>query len=233
MMNNWLGIIQDYLLPPTCILCANPGEGGMDICRACKDQLGKNTPCCYRCGALFVQHTPRPLLCGACQKSPISFDETHAPFIYQGAIRYLISGLKFRAEFKNARLLAMLMAEHLATLAEHPEFLVPVPLHPSRYRERGFNQALEIARTLGREMGIPVHFDGCIRQRNTPHQIDLASKQRRKNMKNAFAVRHFPNAGHVAIIDDVMTTGATASELAMAMKRAGAARVDVWVCARA
>ncbi|MGR9115692.1 MAG: ComF family protein [Gammaproteobacteria bacterium] len=232
-VNNWLDIIQHYLLPPTCILCGNPGRDSMDICRHCTDLLPRNNNCCYRCGAIYEQMIDHPLLCGDCQKRKMSFDETHAPFTYQGVIRYLITGLKFRSQFKNARLLGMLMAEHLKLSAECPEYLLPVPLHKSRYRQRGFNQAIEIAQTLGRELSIPLSLNGCTRIRNTPHQIDLPAKQRRKNIKHAFSIHKLPPARHVAIVDDVMTTGTTVAELAALLKKAGVDRVDVWVCARA
>lgn len=205
----------------------------MDICRHCTDLLVRNNHCCYRCGAPFEQLIDRPLLCGDCQKRRPSFDETHAPFVYQGALRYLISGLKFGARLHHARLLGMLLAEHVNETAERPEYLIPVPLHRSRYRERGFNQAIEIARSVGNELAIPLDLCSCIRHRNTPHQIDLSAKQRRQNMKNAFTVRKVTTARHVAIVDDVMTTGTTAAELALALKKAGVNQVDVWVCARA
>ena len=117
--------------------------------------------------------------------------------------------------------------------AEPPEYLIPVPLHRNRYRQRGFNQAIEIAQSLSRELAIPLNLNACVRLRDTPHQIDLSAKQRRKNMKHAFAARGLSTIRHVAIVDDVMTTGATASELAIALKNAGVDRVDVWVCARA
>lgn len=233
MVNNWLDIIQNSLLPPTCILCGNPGLGSKDLCVFCSDLLIKNTHCCYRCGAHFEQAFPGPLLCGDCQNKNPGFDETHAPFLYQGAIRYLISGLKFRRQFKNARLLGMLMTDHLKQSAEMPDCLVPVPLHPRRYRERGFNQSIEIARTLTRELSIPLDLNCCVRSRNTPHQIGLSAKERRKNIKNSFAVKTPLTAAHIAIVDDVMTSGTTASELATVLKKAGALRVDVWVCARA
>ena len=205
----------------------------MDLCRHCNSLLIRNDLCCYRCGIPFEQGAKLPLLCGDCQQRTVTFDETHAPFIYQGAIRYLISGLKFRSQFKNARLLGMLMAERLKPSAERPEFLIPVPLHQSRYRQRGFNQAIEIAQTIGRELAIPLSLNDCIRQRDTPHQAVLSAKKRRTNIKHAFLVRNRPTTGHVAIVDDVMTTGATVAELAIALKKAGVARADVWACARA
>jgi ComF family protein len=173
------------------------------------------------------------MLCGRCLSQPPAYDRTYTPFIYQGAIRYLITHLKFGADYKNARLLGQLLAEHLHDTAERPDCIIPIPLHKSRYRERGFNQAIEIARILSKELQIPLDLDSCIRHRDTPHQIALPAKQRRKNMKNAFSLRKPITAQHVAIIDDVMTTGTTAHELAVVLKKSGVAKVDVWVCARA
>jgi ComF family protein len=106
-------------------------------------------------------------------------------------------------------------------------------LHKARYRERGFNQSIEIARTVGKELHIPVDVHSCIRHRDTPHQTQLTAKQRRSNMKNAFSIIKPITARHIAIVDDVMTTGSTVHELATVLKKAGAVQVDVWVCARA
>jgi len=166
----------------------------------------------------------------------------------------LISTLKFGANYKNARLLGMLLAEHLTNLsgtdlhlpegcragkpdmkqtAERPDLILPVPLHKARYRERGFNQAIEIARTVAKEMQIPLDLTSCRRHRDTPHQTQLPAKKRHKNLKNAFSIIKPIHARHIAILDDVMTTGSTAHELACVLKKAGANRVDVWVCARA
>lgn len=233
MVNNWLDIIQNSLMPPTCILCGNPGDASRDICKFCSEELITNLHCCYRCGLPYEQAVTGPLLCGECQRRMPGFDETHAPYLHQGAVRFLISGLKFRKQFKNARLIGLLMADYLSRSAEMPDRIVPVPLHPARYRERGFNQSIEIARILKRELKVPLALDCCARSRNTPHQIDLPAKERRKNMKNAFIVNGRLDNQHIAIVDDVMTTGTTVSELARTLKKAGAARVDVWVCARA
>jgi ComF family protein len=174
-----------------------------------------------------------PVLCGHCLSGHPAFDETYAPFIHQGAMRHLISNLKFGAYYKNARLLGKLLAEHLKQTAERPELILPVPLHKARYRQRGFNQAIEIARTVALELKIPLDLDSCKRHRDTPHQIQLPAKKRRKNLKNAFSIIKPIHARHIAILDDVMTTGSTAHELAYVLKKAGVSRVDVWVCARA
>ncbi len=233
MVYNWINIIQDYLLPPTCILCGSAGYHSRDLCHTCYTQLPRNTLCCYRCAEIMEPPATAPVLCGGCLSRQPAFDETHAPFIHQGAIRHLINGLKFGAHYKNARLLGQLLAEQLTQNAELPELILPVPLHKTRYRQRGFNQAIEIARTVAKELQIPLDLCSCIRHRNTGHQTGLTAKKRHKNLKNAFSIIKPIHARHVAIIDDVMTTGTTSHELAYALKKAGVNRVDIWVCARA
>ena len=230
---NWLDIIQNHLLPATCILCGNPGFGALDICTSCYQHLPRNNVCCYRCAESFTTPITVPTLCGRCLSESPSFDETYAPFIHQEEIRHLITGLKFGAHFKNARLLGSLLAEHLQKTAEKPDCIVPVPLHNARYHQRGFNQALEIARTVSKTLQIPIDVSSCIRHKDTPHQTGLSAKKRRQNLRRAFSVRTPINVHHVAVLDDVMTTGSTAHALATALKRAGVSRVDVWVCARA
>ena len=233
MVNNWLNIIQDYLLPPTCILCGNPGHNSQDICKPCFNSLKKNLYCCYRCAEIFESANLTPQLCGHCISQTPEFDETYAPYIYHDILRYLITHLKFNRQYKNARLLAYLLADYLQKTAELPELIIPVPLHKQRFRERGFNQSIEIAKSLSRYLHIPMDSKSCLRIRNTRHQIDLPSKQRRSNVKNAFKVKRVIKAQHIAIVDDVMTTGSTVNELAKTLKKSGVYRVDIWTCARA
>ncbi len=233
MVYNWIDIIQEYLLPPTCILCGSAGFNSHDLCDTCYSQLPRNTLCCYRCAEILETPINAPMLCGNCLSRHPAFDETYAPFIHQGAIRYLINSLKFGAHYKNARLLGQLLAEHLAKTAERPELIIPVPLHQARYQQRSFNQAIEIARTVAKELQIPLDLTSCKRHRDTEHQTLLSAKKRRKNLKNAFSIVRPIDAKHVAIIDDVMTTGTTSHELAYVLKKVGVSRVDVWVCARA
>ncbi|MGZ8192242.1 MAG: ComF family protein [Methylobacter sp.] len=233
MVSNWIDIIQDYLFPPTCILCGNPGFNSRDICNSCYGHLPGNNQCCYQCAEILEIPATSPMLCGRCLSLRPAFDETYAPFIHQGAIRHLITSLKFKADYKNARLLGMLLAEHLHKTAQRPDCILPVPLHKARYRQRGFNQAIEIARTVSRELQIPLDLISCHRHRNTPHQTALSAKKRRKNLKNAFSIIKPVYAQHIAILDDVMTTGSTVHELAAVLKKAGVGKVDVWLCARA
>lgn len=233
MVNNWLDIIQDKLFPPSCILCGQAGVGGMDLCQDCFTELPKNLNCCYRCAEPFATVSQIPRLCGHCLSSPPAFDETVAPFLYSGSVSHLITGLKFAKQYKNARVLGILLAEYLASHTEMPDCIVPVPLHKQRYRQRGFNQAIEVANTVSNRLKIPLDLYDCIRQKNTAHQTRLPAKQRRKNVRKAFAANKPIGYRHVALLDDVMTTGSTASELAKTLKQAGVERVDVWVCARA
>ncbi|MDD2761641.1 MAG: ComF family protein [Methylomonas sp.] len=233
MVNNWLNIIQNKWLPPRCILCGHPGFDGLDLCPACFADLKRNHICCYRCGEPFETAITAPQLCGRCLNSDPSFDETYAPYLYDDTMRFLITQLKFNSRYPHARLLGSLLANHLVESAELPECLIPIPLHRNRYRQRGFNQAIEIGRHLSRYLTIPLDLTSCIRSKDTAHQTELSAKQRRKNMRNAFSVIKPLEYQHVAIVDDVMTTGATAAALAQALKRQGIGRVDAWVCARA
>ena len=233
MVHNWLNIIQDYLLPPTCLLCGNKGFKSHDLCDICYQRLLRNKRSCYRCAEIFESNVSTPSLCGHCISTPPAFDETYAPFVYQAEMRHLVTQLKFGGHTKNARLLGLLLAEHLKQTAQLPELIIPVPLHKLRYRERGFNQALEIARTVAKELNIPLDITSCQRTHDTPHQIGLTAIQRRKNLEKAFTLIKPIKTQHVAILDDVMTTGSTVHEIASLLKKAGVERVDVWVCARA
>lgn len=215
------------------MFCGQPGFNEMDLCRDCFFDLARNHNCCYRCAEHFEIPIQSPQLCGRCLKKTPSFDETHAPFLYDDGLRFLITRLKFNRQFKHARLLGTLLARHLAENVELPECIIPVPLHSNRYRERGFNQSIEIARHLSNQLALPLDLNSCTRNRDTAHQTGLPAKQRGKNMRHAFSVSRPPAYRHIAIVDDVMTTGATVAALASALKEQGVNRVDIWVCARA
>lgn len=234
MKHNWINIIQNYLLPPTCSLCGNNGDRDWDLCHCCYTQLPRYDKKCIHCAEILEETTSDILYCGRCLSNPPAFDRTYAPFIYQGAVRYLIHALKFGASYKNARLLGQLLSDYLQQHAERPELIMPVPLHKHRYRERGFNQAIEIARTVATQLTIPLSLDHCVRHRDTAHQTGLDADHRQQNLKQAFSlVKPLPDVQHIALLDDVMTTGSTAHELAKVLKSSGIKRVDVWVCGRA
>jgi ComF family protein len=230
-VNNWLSIIQDWFYPPTCLLCGDPGAAGRDLCRPCADSLPYNRTACIRCGLTLP--FPQDSECGRCQRHPPAFHSTCALFRYEEPVRHLIHALKFGARYPCARLLGSLLADALSSLEDKPALLIPVPLHPSRYRERGFNQATEIARILSRRLQIPLDVTGCVRVRRTQPQAELAAEERARNIRKAFQIVGKPAVAHVAIVDDVVTTGATVNELARVLRAAGVRRVAVWACARA
>ena len=230
-MNNWLDIIQDWLFPPTCLLCGDAGTERRDLCAACAESLPINFPACPRCALPLPVATGIP--CGNCQKHPPAYDSSLALFRYEEPVRHLIHALKFHSRYACARLLGDMLADRLANLDDKPGVIIPVPLHPSRYRQRGYNQSLEIARTLAHRLELPLDYRICTRLVATQAQTELTAEQRRRNIKKAFAVTKPLPFSHVAILDDVVTTGATVNELATVLRKAGVQRIDVWACARA
>jgi ComF family protein len=154
------------------------------------------------------------------------------PFHYQAPISGRIRALKFSADLPAARELAHWMWMHGAG-RDLPQALLPVPLHRKRLMERGFNQALELARELAALASIPVLADRCVRLRHTAAQSGLEARHRRRNVRGVFRVKSLEGLRHVAIVDDVVTTGSTVTELARALRRGGIEAVEVWAAARA
>ena len=221
------------LLPAYCRLCGTRIGRGPGLCMDCHDELPWSQHVCRQCGRPLTG-APGGGPCGRCQREPPVFTATTAALRYQPPVDYLIQRLKFSGELALVPLLTTLLFEALGGHEPPlPELLLPVPLHRSRLRERGFNQATEIARALGRRLGVPVDRHRCRRTRRTGTQSLLPVGSRRHNVRNAFAINGTPVAQHVAIIDDVMTSGHTVNELARALKRAGVEIIEVWVVARA
>jgi ComF family protein len=157
-----------------------------------------------------------------------------AAYRYAEPLSGLIQGYKFNQRLQNGRLLAGLMLRQLVERLEPlPELLIPVPLHTSRVRERGFNQSKELGQLLGRKLGMPMDYSIVRRCRATQAQTGLSAKERQHNIKGAFEVIGQVSARRVALVDDVMTTGSTVNELARCLKRSGVHEVEVWVVARA
>lgn len=222
----------DHLLPQHCRLCGAGQDMEQWLCRHCHAELPWMDAACCQCAA------PLPVpdngtLCGHCQRHAPAFDVTRAAFHYQPPLDYLLKRLKFSAELPLGQVLGELFVSRLEPADRSlPRQLVPVPLHPARLRERGYNQAEELARTIGRELQIPLAGRLCRRVRHTTAQSLLPLTARRLNLRQAFEITARP-AGHVAIVDDVMTSGHTVNELARVLKLAGASTVEVWVIARA
>ena len=214
------------LFAGACFLCRGAARGL--LCDACAADLpALAAPRCPRCAL----PSPRGEPCGRCLARPPAFDATVAALAYAFPADALVHALKFRGELALAPLLGDLLERALAAAAPPPvSCIAPVPLSARRLRERGFNQALEIARRLSRRARIePALVE---RARDTPAQFDLPWRERQRNVRGAFHVPRILEGLSVAVVDDVMTTGATLDEIARALKAAGAARVVNWVVAR-
>jgi ComF family protein len=220
----------DALLPSHCLLCGARGQGHVSLCADCAADLPRNEVCCARCALPLA--TPAPL-CGRCIKRAPPWDTAWVPFRYEWPLGQLETRFKFGGDLAAGRTLSLAWIES-AHPAELPRAIVPVPLHPSRLRQRGYNQALELAKPLAKAFELPLLRDALQRIRATAAQTDLTAIQRRRNVRGAFELRERDALpAHVALLDDVFTTGATLGECARVLRRAGVARVDVWALARA
>ena len=249
-------LLQRWLLPYHCVLCHQTSDQHRDLCTTCQASLPYLVHCCKQCAAPL----PTGERCGACLKKPPCFDRTFALFRYEAPINQWITQLKFHRNLRNARLLSELFLEkHLASplirgdreglknlkntnptdllfsgeerQATTPDLIIPVPLHPKRLRQRGFNQALELARLLAKQVNVPLDKHRCKRVRHTQAQSSIPAKQRHTNLKRAFqCCGQVPR--HVAIVDDVITTGHTVNELSRILRQAGCQQIDVWAIAR-
>ena len=202
-----------------------------DLCQGCYEDLPWLTSGCARCGRPLPHSAPQ---CGACIAAEPLYDRTVAVFEYQSPVSELIGRLKFGGELTCMRVLGELLFEKISAVYQEdtwPEVVVPMPLHRRRLRERGFNQAYQIAKPLKRH--VPMLLNWAVRVRATHAQAELSGVQRRLNVKNAFAVRFARTLTHVAVVDDVMTTGHTVSALSRCLKAQGVERIDVWCLARA
>lgn len=170
-------------------------------------------------------------ICGACLSHPPHYDATTALWRYEFPIDRMIHALKYGERLAIAAWFGRKLAEELAN--QKPDLLLPMPLHPQRLSDRGFNQAVEITRTISKHLQLPWAGDVLQRTRDTAPQTDLPIEERARNVKDAFVCMGNLSGKTVVVVDDVMTTGATLNETAAAIKKAGAARVENWVVARA
>ncbi len=222
------GIAVNLLFPQWCVGC---GKGGDFICPSCCRSLPRiMPPLCPRCG----KPQPSGILCPGCVSWQAEIDGIRSPFRFDGVIRQAIHQLKYRNLRALAVTLAKLLQDYLATNPMPGEVLVPVPLHPKRVRERGYNQSSLLAKELGKLTSLPVVDDCLIRQRHTPPQAKTPTvDERRNNVANAFTCRDSRlQDRQVLLIDDVSTSGATLDACATALKVAGAATVWGLVLAR-
>lgn len=226
------GRLRRLLFPPVCLVCGQDGRAEIDCCSGCEPELPLLAAQCARCGIEMVSDVA---LCGRCAMALPAFHATYPGFAYQGVIERLVRRFKFHGDLAAGRLLADLLARRLVELgAPRPQLMVPVPLHRRRRLRRGFNQSAMLCQDLSRWFaGLP-WLEVIQRSRATAAQSELPADRRSGNVRGAFVLRRLPaGTTHVALVDDVMTTGATLNECARVLLQAGVKRVDVWVVARA
>jgi ComF family protein len=233
-------IFFDLIFSPHCMICGKRIEDTREnwICPACLSQVAYiSSPFCPRCGLPFVPETGSNHFCQVCLTSSPFFGTARALGKYEEGLKEAITKFKYQEKIILGENLGRLMAEILYPdlIPGTYDLFVPVPLHPKRLRERGFNQAAVLASQLSRWYQVPLDPLNLRRNRPTESQIHLDFKERRKNVKGAFSVKHEAkvNGKSILLIDDVYTSGATVNECAKVLRKAGAERVDVLTLARA
>lgn len=219
------------LLPARCLLCQADAVEGYALCHGCFDDLPMILHACPRCGiALPPGSAGRE--CGSCQIDPPPYHHTVAACSYEAPLEPLLRAFKFHAKLSVGPTLAKLLVEKIKDSSPLPDAVMAVPLHRARLRTRGFNQALELAKPIARQFNLRLDTSTLQRIRATAPQMELEAQERRKNLRNAFALTRPPPYRHVALVDDIMTTGSTAAAIARLLCDHGVERVDVWVVAR-
>jgi ComF family protein len=175
--------------------------------------------------------TSTPDICGRCLKRQPRFDSVCAALLYAFPVDRIIQLLKFSGNLRVAKLLSAELMR-VVDSESRPDILIPMPLSKERLRERGFNQAIEIARALSVALRVPLELDACVRQVHTAPQMGLPLAERRSNIRNAFRCDRALRGARIAVVDDVLTSGTTLDELARTLKRAGASQVTGWIAAR-
>lgn len=225
----------DILLPSRCVLCNGSVCNPFNLCSFCLSVMPWLEHCCDYCAnPLPEDKTSKIRICGQCLKQAPLFQKTTGLFVYEKPASVLIIQLKFHHRLLLGDKLGKLLERKLRPLYQNslPDLLMPVPLHPKRLRQRGFNQALEIAKPIGRLCNIPIDKKSLIRTRPTRAQSEIPAKERRSNVKNAFQCNAELQNLHILLIDDVITTGHTIHECCKALKKAGAKQIDVCAVAR-
>ena len=219
----------------TCLLCDEPAEAEMPICVACEADMPWLGEHCQTCALPLPE---AGLTCDGCLLEPPAYEQVAVPWRYDFPVDSLITRFKHNAKWPFGHLLADVLSQYLQHRFDEdlprPDALLPVPLAAKRLRQRGFNQAAMLARWLSKQLDLPCEENVVHRIQDTSAQQDLDAKARKRNLRNAFALTTDAHVKgrHLALVDDVLTTGATAQALARLLMNAGAARVDVYCLAR-
>ena len=228
MRHKIASIAQMLRLPAICSLCQQYHLNRLAICSECNDLLTPLGPACRYC----AEPLPDPAfwVCGRCIPKRPAIDAVMTAYRFEEPLRTLLHEFKYREGLHLLTFLATLMRQALPA-AYQTDCLIPVPMHPKRLRQRGFNQAAELAKYLSRQLNLPCNLNHIQKHVNTAPQAGLSSTERKQNLRHAFQAKP-TRYQHVTLIDDLLTTGSTANELARVLKQQGVARVDLWCCAR-
>lgn len=225
--------LLDLLLPPRCLACGLGDARAAPLCAGCQRELPWLGPACRVC-ALPLPAASSEGRCGRCLRRPPPQHSTRALFVYRDPVDRFLGGLKFAADLAAGRWLADMLAQQWSIQPAAPviDAIVPLPLHRARLRQRGYNQALELARALPKVCGCRLRPELLQRLRATPAQLGLSAGERRRNLRGAFVAAPAVQGLRLLLVDDVITTGSSVSEAARCLLRAGAAEVHVLAAAR-
>ncbi len=229
MRQKLLSITQTLRLPSICTLCNQFHKNSLAVCTACVEYIQPLGFACRCCA--YPLPDEGYMVCGQCIKKPPAFDNALVHYIFEEPLRSLLHQFKYHNGLYLTSFLGQLMLQAVQKQDVTAQCLIPVPMHPRRLKQRGFNQAVVLAKFLAKKLNLTYDLSSCQKIINTAPQVSLDSEQRKKNLRNAFRVTPLPYQ-HVVLIDDLLTTGSTANELARAIKKTGVKRVDVWCCAR-
>lgn len=223
--------IREWLRAARCTLCGTRLSDARDFCHGCERSLPLLTSCCTRCAVPLAGGLDTSI-CGACQQHPPKYVSVQAPFRYAPPVDRLVQGAKYGGRLDWIDLLGRQLARHAVARAGAVDAVIAVPLHRSRLRRRGYNQSLELLRPLAKQLALPV-CHGLERVRATPPQTQLSLAERRRSVRDAFVAKRQFDGLRLALVDDVMTSGATVDAVTRCLLQAGAASVEVWIVARA
>lgn len=214
------------LFKQRCLLCTAEDGGEFGLCNACFDDLPWHlAPQCPQCGL-----SSNGLVCGSCLNAPPYFDATHSLFTYDFPLDVMMQRYKYGSMLNLGHIFGMMLSNK--TNLANIDLVIAMPMHPARLKERGFNQALEIAKIITKNNPEKLDYQSVQRQKLTPPQASLPLKERVRNIKGAFKLDKHLNGKRIALVDDVMTSGASLNELAKTLKQAGATYIECWVVAR-
>lgn len=220
----------DLIYPPHCVICREAGEGY--LCPTCTEKIDLIVPpVCRKCGTPCERYT-----CGECEDREYAFESARSAGVFEGVLRDAIHALKYGNHIVMAESLARIMVDAFPStgFARAVDVIVAVPIHSSRMVDRGFNQSEELAKELGRRVGLPIEASALRKSRKTRHQVELPFDARATNVQGSFATRHADKirGRRVLLVDDVFTTGSTLDEAARVLLSAGASAVRAYTLAK-